>query len=236
MNIVKQAVRCLAGPFFRAVCWREYHSQKPSPINERPIEYSFLFRSLLRTSPATVLDVGTGATALPSLLQHCRYMVTAVDNVRDYWPKGMINRHYYILNDDITNTRLTQPVDFIICISVLQHIRSHGVAVRNMLRLLKPGGHLMLAFPYNEFEYVPNAYDLPDSTYGQDWPFICQIHSRAEVDGWLAENNGEIVRQEFWELFSGDYWSCGKRLSPPRKVGKNDKHHHTCILIRRPLA
>ena len=80
----------------KKICEREFLSQTPGNINERPIEFSFVFKYLTRFYPKTILDVGTGLTSLPHLMRSCGFMVTAIDNVRDYWPKGMVNRHYYI--------------------------------------------------------------------------------------------------------------------------------------------
>jgi len=44
---------------------------------------------------------------------------------------------------------------------------------------------------------------------------------------------GRIVRQEFYEIFTGDFWTFGERIYPPRKVSKVDKHHLTAILIQK---
>ena len=58
-------------------------------VNERPIEYRFVFDVATRVAPTTVLDVGTGKTSLPHLLWICGYEVTAIDNVSDYWADGL---------------------------------------------------------------------------------------------------------------------------------------------------
>ena len=81
----------------------DFKYQRASRRNERAIEYQFVFRSLIQTGANTVLDVGTGDTALPHLLRTCGYHVTAIDNVDGFWPKGMINRHWCVLKDDIRN-------------------------------------------------------------------------------------------------------------------------------------
>jgi len=101
-----------------------------------------------------------------------------------------------------------------------------------MFRLLKPGGHLILTFPYNEKQYIYNAYSLPDTTY--EYPkYICQIFSQREIDIWMQENNGKIVEQEYYEVYTGELWGLGERIHPSRKVSKQDKYHLTCILIQK---
>jgi hypothetical protein len=73
----------------------EYEAQVYRRINERPIEYRFVFGAIRQTAPESVLDVGTGESALPSLIRTCGPVVTAIDNIRDYWPEGMVNRHFH---------------------------------------------------------------------------------------------------------------------------------------------
>jgi len=179
-----------------------------------------------------ILDVGTGITALPHLMSNCGFNVTATDNVKDYWPAGMYNRHYYVIDDDITKTKITDKFDLITCISVLEHIENADIAVKNMFSLLKPHGYIVLTCPYNEKEYVSNVYELPQSRGGENAPYICQSFSRGSLDQWLEQNNASIIAQEYWQFFEGAYWTIGDEIIPPRKVTQADPHQHTCILMQ----
>ena len=149
LSLLKAAVHKLGGIYAKELCRKEYLSQKFEGINERPVEYRFVFQHLTKACPKTVLDVGTGKTALPQLMRTCGFMVTAMDNVTHYWPNGMVNRHYHVLDDDILAPRTSGPFDFVTCVSTLEHIRNHDLAVRMMFSLLRPGGLLVLTFPYN---------------------------------------------------------------------------------------
>ncbi len=211
---------------------REFEKQAFHRFNERPVEYAFVFRHLARLYPRSILDVGTGTTALPHLMRNCGFLVTATDNIRDYWPNGMFNRHYYVIDDDITDTRLTAKFDFITCISVLEHIEKSDEAVAGTFRLLTPGGYLVLTFPYTEAGYTRNVYELPGSSYGQDATYITQSYSRTNLDRWLAINRAEIVEQEYWQFWDGDCWTVGRQLIPPRQVSREEGHQLTCLLLR----
>ena len=229
-------LRALAAAVFRArcnsVCRAEYAAQAFHHVNERPVEYGFVFRCLLRCCPRCVLDIGTGSTALPQLMSHCGFVVTATDNVRDYWTKGMFNRHYHVIDDDITDTKLTQQFDFITCVSVLEHISDPGAAMRSIRKLLAPAGHLVLTFPYDERRYVENVYKLPGAHHGQDQSYVCRMFSRSELAGWTEAFELKIVEQEYWEVWSGDAWAFGERLCPSRPATKDGKHHLSCILLQ----
>ncbi len=212
----------------------EYLSQKFKKILERPIEYRFIFQALSKVFPITVLDVGPGKSCLPQLIRQCGFIVSAIDNVSDYWHFGMYNKYFYVINDDITKTKLKKKFDFITCVSTLEHIKNYEVAAKFMLSLLKKGGYLALTIPYNESTYIENVYLLDGSEIKQNPPFyICQVFSRNEINKIFSPNIVKIIDQEYWQIFSGNYWSFGKRLNPPRQVKKHEKFQLTCILFKK---
>ncbi len=162
----------------------------------------------------------------------CGYLVTSIDNINDYWDKDMINRHVHIIHDDIKETAIIEQFDFVTCVSVLEHIQNHEAAVHNMFNLVAKSGYIALTFPYNENQYIENVYKLEGSGYDQNSQYICKVFSRNEVDNWL-KYGGRIVEQEYWQVFSGDLWTFGERLYPPRQVDIQGKHQLTCILIQK---
>ncbi len=221
----------------RLICKVEYNRQTFTYINERPIEYSFVFKYVGILYPKEVLDVGSGTTALPHLIRNCGPIVTAIDNITDYWPSGMSNRHYHVLDEDITSPerlKVSGKYDLITCISVLEHIIDYDIAIKNMFSLLNENGHLIITCPYTENNYIENIFLLPEShVLGESMPYVCQSYSREKLNSWLNENNGEIIDQEFWQCWSGKYWRTGNKIIPPIKVEASENHQLTCLLIRR---
>ncbi len=215
------------------ICKREYEKENPYSFNERPVEFRFVFQQLSKIYPEKVLDVGTGTTALPSLIRNCGFTVTAIDNIKDYWPSGMFNRHCYVLDDDITDTKLDEKFDLITCVSVLEHIENHNKAIANMFNLLNDQGYIVLTCPYNENEYIKNVYDLPGSTCGQNAPYICQSFSRSKLDKYLEMHDATIIEQEYWKFWEGEYWTEGDEVIPPIKSRKDGSHQLTCLLIQK---
>ena len=231
---MKKLIHTFGRWYIRRICQSEYKSQAFRRINERPIEFRYLFDVVTRLCPQTVLDVGTGKTAVPKMLRTCGCVVTAIDNVHDYWSRGMVNRHWHVIHDDITNTKLPKQFDLVTCISVLEHIVDHHKAVRNMFGLLNEGGHLIVTCPYSEEKYIENVYLLSESNaFGKSIPFVCQSYSREELNTWLSENDGEIVDQEYWQCLTGEFWTTGDQTIPPLQVDSTGRHQLTCILIRK---
>ena len=230
---IKSIIKNVLNLYPQWICRREFDSQTFIRFNERPIEFSFVFRKLGEIYPKSILDVGAGTTALPHMMRNCGFLVTSIDNVRDYWPSGMVNRHYHVIDDDITDTCLNGKFDLITCISVLEHVEKVEVAIRNMFSLLNQNGHLIITCPYNEKGYKRNVYELPGSSYGQDAPYITQIFSRTELKRWVQNNHGVIREQELWQFWEGDYWTVGKQIIPPTRVTSSDKHQLICIHIQK---
>lgn len=236
LSYPKRLVHRLGNRYAREICRREYLAQEFLGINERPVEYRFVFEQLTQAFPRTVLDVGTGRTALPQLMRTCGFLVTAIDNIRDYWTSGMVNRHYHVLDDDILAPKIGGPFDFITCISTLEHIRDHARAMRNMLALLRPGGRLVATFPYNEKTYVENVYALPGSIGADKYPFITQVFSRHELENWIRDGGVQIVAQEYWRYFDGAYWTIGQRVVPPVRVEAGEQHQISCVALVKGAA
>jgi len=219
--------------YLKPILFLEWKLPPFKQINERALEYSFALNWLARLCPAEVLDVGTGRSAWPSIIASGGFRVTAIDRVRGYWQGGFLNRHYRVVNDDITNPKITRQFDLITCISVLEHIPDHERAVCEMFKLLKPGGHLVLTVPYNSQKYVDDVYLLEGSFHRKNVSYICQVFSDKEMGKWLEDNSATIIDQHFHEIFEGEFWSLGARIYPPRQVAKTERCHLACLIMQK---
>ena len=225
--------KILGKKYINAINRQEYVNPPFKEFNERPVEYRFVFEQISKLYPKKILDVGTGVTALPHLMANCGCNVTAIDNIKDYWRKEMFNRHFYVINDDITDIKIEDTFDLITCISTLEHIEKYEQAIDNMFNLLKTGGHIILTFPYSENKFIDNVYVLPGSCVGKELSFKTHSFSRNELDNWTRKNNGTIVKQEYWQFFSGNFWTVGEEMPIPKQVTKTEKHQISCILIKK---
>ena len=201
-------------------------------INERPVEYAFSFKHLQKLCTGKILDIGPGTSSFPHSLFVCGYDVKAVDKMDDYW-SSYFNRHFKIINDDITKSNLNESFQFITCLSVLEHIPNHRAAIKGIHNLLEKNGYLILTVPYNEKKYHENIYKHNEAGYGKDYRFITQVYSRKEIEMWLTDTSFKIVEQEFYKIFTGELWTFGERVIPSEKVDKSDLHHLTCILLQK---
>ena len=223
----------LIGKVYLNPLLRAEQKKRPFPnINERPVEYGFSFKHLQNLCTGKVLDIGPGKSSWPHILSTCGYDIKAIDKIDGYW-SSYFNRHYKIINDDITNPILNETFQFATCLSVLEHIPNHLAAMKNMHKLLDKNGYLVLSFPYNENEYHEDIYKHPKAGYGKEANFITQVYSRREIDEWQNATSFKIIDQEYYKVFSGDLWTIGERVTPCTKVENTELHHLTCILLQK---
>jgi len=231
---VKRLIRKLGDWYIRRLNRQEWENQKFTKLYERPLEYSFALECISDTVPIHVLDVGSGKSPWPALMRSCGCMVTAIDEVSGYWgSSGLRNRHYHIVEDDILNPVTRGPFDMVTCISVLEHIPDHALAVRRMFDLLRPGGHLVVTVPFSPEGYIRNVYELPEASYGKDFAYIAQVFSPGEVRDWIRDNKASIKRQDYFRIFSGELWTFGEREYPYERVTADELYQLTALLLRK---
>jgi SAM-dependent methyltransferase len=226
--MLRSPLRALARAYFRWELKERDGTQKFRRTNERPVEYACTFRWLNDLQPRSVLDVGTGESALPAMLRTCGFMVTAIDSVDDYWARGLFNRHWYVLNDDVRRSSLPAArFDSITCVSVLEHISDPILAMRGIHRLLKPGGALVLTTPFGAVGH-PNVYTL-DGSYSGQTRYSCRQSMPDDLADWLSIGF-RLESAEYWQFFEdSEYWSCGPLLRPPRQT--ESPVHLGCFLL-----
>jgi SAM-dependent methyltransferase len=210
-------------------------SHRPRRTNERPIEYGFVMEWLNALQPRMVLDVGTGESELPALMARCGFRVDAIDNVRDYWSRAMLNRHWPV--EDVNIVRppeafLRRQYDMVTCISVLEHIEDAEGAVRNMLAVVRQGGHLIMSFPYSDDPAYrhPNVYEV-EGSYGAGQQYKASQYSRPDLDRWLM--GSEAVGQRYFRAFTSRWWSVGDLVRPIERVRPDEPHQLTCLVVRK---
>jgi SAM-dependent methyltransferase len=97
---------------------------------------------------SVVLDVGAGSGKYRSLFAHCDY------RTQDFGQEpGSIGKYTPLDYEcDITSIPLSEgAVDVILCTEVLEHVPEPIVAIKEMARILKVGGMLLVTAPLGSF-------------------------------------------------------------------------------------
>lgn len=234
-SVIKAAIHRVGRAYIRRITQSAKDSHKPKRTNERPIEYEFAMECLNAFQPRSVLDVGTGESELPAVVARCGVRVDAIDNVRDYWVSEMVNRSWPVEDIDITaapEVFFQRRYDMVTCISVLEHITDASTAIRNMLAVLNPGGHLILTVPYSENSGHANVYKI-EGSYGGRLKYKASQYTRRDLDLWFGTSDSEVVCQRYYRAFRSSYWSVGELVRPIESVGPDEPHQLTCLAVRK---
>jgi SAM-dependent methyltransferase len=134
----------------------------------RCIEFPLVFRHLALKPGGRLLDVGSGDSHFPLYVaSRSDTTVVALDaSRRVLWQKeaearfvrqGIVpDGRLHVVIADARDTSLgDEEFDYITLISTIEHIEGDGdsAAIREMARLLKPGGRIVLTVPYNYDRY-----------------------------------------------------------------------------------
>ncbi len=118
---------------------------------------------------ARVLDMGAGSCPYRPLFAHCRYQTQDFAGLDDdqlrHGSYGSIDYRCDIAAVPVADGEF----DAILCTEVLEHVREPVKAVREMARILKPGGRLMLTAPLGS-----GIHQEPYHYYGGYTPYWFQ--------------------------------------------------------------
>jgi SAM-dependent methyltransferase len=116
----------------------------PKGITFQPDIYPKVL-SLLPPAPARILDVGAGQGYFCRLLRERGYEVEACDYRRANFKADEIPFHESDLSRAIGLP--DESFDCVVSIEVMEHIENHAAYVREMMRVLKKGGTLIVTTP-----------------------------------------------------------------------------------------
>ncbi len=91
--------------------------------------------------------------------------------------------------------------DTILCVNVLEHIEEDASAVANLLRLLSPGGHLLIFVPA-----FPALYSDLDRMAGH-----VRRYTRSDIPR-LAVGDAQVLRWGYFNTVGGVGWLANKAL------------------------
>lgn len=133
-----------------------------------------------------------------SLFRHLRVRYPSVigsEFLRDGTPSGNLNGDG-LRHEDLTRLSFTDcSFDAVLSFDVLEHIPDYKGAIREISRVLKPGGYLLASFPFNPYQ----ANTLVRASVGEDGTVI--HHLPPEYHGDPVDNSGCLCFQVFgWDV------------------------------------
>jgi SAM-dependent methyltransferase len=177
-----------------------------------------------------VLEVGAGIGNFTNLLVN-NYKVTAIDIERKYVGQlkkkfggrlkvgfGDIEKGEYFFKNHLPAVRLSSPsksgrqekFDSVVCLNVLEHIEFDKKALKNIQKLLKPSGKLILLVPAHKFLYSDFDKELGHF----------RRYAKNEIEEKLLEIGMEKVELKFLNWWAAIGWfvflKLGRKTRLPR--------------------
>ncbi len=155
---------------------------------------------------ATVLDVGAGSAPYRGFFSHTQYKTHDFCQLR---PEQLLGARGYAPIDFVSEIN-SIPVpdssfDCILCTEVLEHVPEPIRAIKEMLRICKPGGLILLSAPLGS-----GLHQTPFHFYGGYTPFFYKF---------ALENNGATITSispngKFFRLYGQESLRFFMRSSP----------------------
>lgn len=172
-----------------------------------------------------VLDAGAGDSIFPVHLAHEGHEVTAVD--LEF--AGTLGELHgvpvrYVRGDLCALPFDDAAFDRVFCISVIEHLPDERVdaAMRELRRVLRPGGRLLLTTDYCEDAGAELWYEGPDRRFRVDWRIFDEERLRRrvlEAPGWRVGGDVDLsvdwdaTRERMREWHGYPYTSVGVALA-----------------------
>ncbi|NQT72400.1 MAG: class I SAM-dependent methyltransferase [Chloroflexi bacterium] len=194
-------------------------------LDERLIEYPWLFSSL-PSKEGNFLDAGSVLNfdyilSLPTLVQKKIFISTLAPEKHSFWNKS-ISYVYEDLRDICYKNNF---FDWIVCLSVIEHIGldntkfytnnpandeqaldAYIVVIRELHRVLKPGGHLYLSVPFGSHRnygwlqtFNSNMVDTVLDAFSPT--SYTEHHFRYDSDGWKVSSRTESGACQYFDLY-----------------------------------
>ncbi|NMC36400.1 class I SAM-dependent methyltransferase [Candidatus Beckwithbacteria bacterium] len=174
---------------------------------------------------ANILDVGAGPCQYKPLFKHCHYTSQDFMQYRgnkkgllaDKWNYGKID----IISDIAKIPVKDKSYDAILCTEVLEHVPYPIEAIKEMARILKPGGKLWITAPF-----ASGLHQEPYHFYGGYSPYFYKLFSQ-KFDLKIKEIQ---PTGGFFKHLAQELWRAGDILEKRKKI-----HIVSKILFKKTL-
>ncbi len=172
-----------------------------SSIEDATNYSNWIVNTFARYYGNSCMEVGFGHGGYrPYLPDHIEYVGLDIDaevvsKARQREP-GTLFVEADIAQDDLSARLGDTRLDSILCANVLEHVPDHQQAVRNLLSVLSPGGHLLLFVP--AFEGLFNDMDRLAGHLRR--------YTRASMVQVLPKHGVEVIRTAYFNPIGGIGW------------------------------
>jgi len=164
------------------------------------------YRSYIQNN---LLEIGLGHGAfykyLPDIIKN--YVGVDIDEILVNHARCLHPNNKYVQADLASNSFLDafqdKKINAILCFNVLEHIEDHEIALKNMLNILSPTGHILLFVP--AFQSLYTDLDRLAGHYRR--------YTISDLNALTAKCEGEIIKWSYFNFIGGIGWWINKFMT-----------------------
>lgn len=177
-----------------------------------------------------VLEVGCGEGRGVSVLLKKSQSFTAVDKIAsviDDLSKKFPEGKFISMNIPPLGTLKDNSYDFIVSFQVIEHIQNDKLFLKEIHRVLKPGGTALLTTPNRKMSLTRNPWHIREYLPNELKNLAAQIFKHVEMKGitgnekvmqYFEENKRSVQRYTRWDILKLQYWLPAPILRIPYEI------------------
>jgi 2-polyprenyl-3-methyl-5-hydroxy-6-metoxy-1,4-benzoquinol methylase len=198
-----------------------------NPIHQRLFKAYVVAKDYVK---GNVLEVGCGEGRGVDLLINQSESFTAVDkieplikNLAEKFPKG----RFISMNIPPLGSLADNTYDFVVSFQVIEHIQNDELFLREIQRVLKPGGTALLTTPNRKMSLTRNPWHVREYLPGELKALAAKMFSHVDMKGitgnnkvmqYYRENKKSVQRYTRWDILKIQYWLPAPLLRIPYEI------------------
>lgn len=198
-----------------------------NPIHQRLYKAYVVAQDYVK---GNVLEVGCGEGRGVDVLINRSQSFTAVDkieplikNLAEKFPQG----NFLSMNIPPLGSLSDNTYDYVVSFQVIEHIQNDELFLKEIHRVLKPGGTALLTTPNRKMSLTRNPWHVREYLPQELKTLATKIFRHTEMKGitgndkvmqYYAENKKSVERYTRWDIFKVQYWLPAPLLRIPYEI------------------
>ena len=198
-----------------------------NPIHQRLFKAYVVAKDYVK---GDVLEVGCGEGRGVEVLIRQSQSFTAVDkiesvikNLQEKFPQGK----FLSMNIPPLGSLKDNTYDFVVSFQVIEHINNDALFLREIHRVLKPGGTALLTTPNRKMSLTRNPWHIREYLPAELQALAAKIFPSVQMKGitgnekvmqYYEENKKSVQRYTRWDILKVQYWLPAPLLRIPYEI------------------
>ena len=195
-----------------------------NPIHQRLF---FAYHQAARLTGGNLLEIGVGVgRGLALMLEHCEHYTGIDKNEQLIAGLKQASPHATFITQNIPplTTMPDNSFDWVISFQVIEHIPNDDLFVKEIHRVLKPGGKVILTTPNRRLSLTRNPWHIREYRAAELEKLLHRYFQKLDLQGvqgnekvmaYYDENKKSVARFKKWDVLKMEYWLPAALLKIP---------------------